>query len=128
MYKKLLVGLVLLSMFTLLLAACGIEKPASIGAGGPSVKMGTNAFLQASITVPKGKTLTLIDSAAAPHIIQNGSWVNGTAKTTTESGAPTLNMSFSGSDTQATPPFTTAGTFHIYCTIHSGMNLTVIVQ
>ena len=25
-------------------------------------------------------------------------------------------------------PFNTAGTFHLYCTVHQGMNLTVIVQ
>jgi hypothetical protein len=25
-------------------------------------------------------------------------------------------------------PFTTAGIFHIYCTIHQGMNLTIVVQ
>ena len=25
-------------------------------------------------------------------------------------------------------PFTTAGIFHIYCTIHRGMNLTIVVQ
>jgi len=25
-------------------------------------------------------------------------------------------------------PFTTAGTFHIYCSIHPGMNLTITVK
>jgi plastocyanin len=25
-------------------------------------------------------------------------------------------------------PFTTAGTYHIYCTVHQGMNLEIIVQ
>ncbi|MBA2286579.1 MAG: hypothetical protein H0W02_13970 [Ktedonobacteraceae bacterium] len=128
MYKKLLVGLALLSMLTLLLAACGIERPAPTSAAGASVKMGAAVFEQTSVTVPKGKAITIIDSAAVPHVLQNGTWTNGAAKPMTESGAPTLNMSFSGSDTQVTPPFNTAGTFHIYCTIHSGMNLTVVVQ
>lgn len=25
-------------------------------------------------------------------------------------------------------PFATAGVFHLYCTIHQGMNLTIVVQ
>jgi plastocyanin len=25
-------------------------------------------------------------------------------------------------------PFTTAGVFHLYCTIHQGMSLTIVVQ
>jgi len=25
-------------------------------------------------------------------------------------------------------PFTTTGVFHIYCTLHTGMNLTIVVE
>ncbi len=31
-------------------------------------------------------------------------------------------------DALAFGPFNVVGTFHIYCTVHPGMNLTVIVQ
>lgn len=31
-------------------------------------------------------------------------------------------------DSAAIGPFNTAGTYHLYCTIHQNMNLTVIVQ
>jgi plastocyanin len=31
-------------------------------------------------------------------------------------------------NTATVGPFTTAGTYHIFCTIHPGMSLTIIVQ
>jgi plastocyanin len=73
--------------------------------------------------------LTLIDDDAVPHIIQNGTWdASGTAKPAKEAGAPTVSQSFSGNDTHTIGPFSTAGTYHIYCTIHTNMNLTITVQ
>jgi plastocyanin len=47
-----------------------------------------------------------------------------------EYGAPVVNnMQFSGSDSSQTiGPFNTIGTFHLYCSVHLGINLTVIVQ
>ncbi|QBD77264.1 hypothetical protein EPA93_15190 [Ktedonosporobacter rubrisoli] len=46
-----------------------------------------------------------------------------------ESEAPAMNnMQISGNGSQITGPFTTAGTDHVYCSVHPGMKLTVIVQ
>lgn len=99
------------------------------GGNGTTVHMGTTNFLVSSITIPKGSKLTLVDDVQVPHIIQNGSWdASGTAKSTKEAGAPTVNDNFSGGDTKDIGPFTTAGTYHLYCTIHTGMNLTVTVK
>lgn len=99
------------------------------GGGGTTVHMGQTTFLVPSITIPKGSKLTLIDDAAVPHIIKNGSWdASGTAKPAKEAGAPTVNQNFSGNDTFTIGPFPTAGTFRIYCTIHTNMNLTIIVK
>ena len=127
-----------LALGSILLAACtrpGTSPIASTtpgssngGGGSTTVQMGLTTFLQSSITIPKGSMLTLVDTQAVPHIIQNGSWVNGAAQPAKESGAPTVNQSFSGNDTHQIGPFNTAGTFHLYCTIHLGMNLTVTVQ
>ncbi|MBA2285673.1 MAG: hypothetical protein H0W02_09330 [Ktedonobacteraceae bacterium] len=97
-------------------------------AGANTVQMGAANFTQTSITITKGSKLTLTDSVAVPHIIQNGSWVNGSAQTTKEAAAPTVNANFNGNDSQDIGPFTSAGTFHLYCTIHAGMNLTVTVK
>lgn len=91
------------------------------------MKMGLTNFEQPSVTLSKGSMLTLVDTQSVIHIIQNGSWVNGTAKPAKETGAPTVNQQFSGNDTHQVGPFNTAGTYHLYCTIHQGMNLTVIV-
>ncbi|MHB8599751.1 MAG: cupredoxin domain-containing protein [Ktedonobacteraceae bacterium] len=130
-----------LALGSILLAACtrpGVSTVASTtpgsssgGNGGGSsttVQMGLTTFLQSSITIPKGSMLTLVDTQAVVHIIQNGSWVSGTAKPAKETGAPTVNQQFSGNDTHQVGPFNTAGTYHLYCTIHTGMNLTVIVS
>ena len=127
MYKKLLFGVVLFGLCSILFAACAIVDTAS-QASGPTVDMGGTNFIQSSITIKKGDMLNLDDKAASTHIIVNGSWVNGTAKPAKEAGAPTVNQTYNGLDSAAVGPFTTAGTFHLYCTIHQNMNLTVIVQ
>jgi plastocyanin len=46
----------------------------------------------------------------------------------TEPGAPVMHGLDLKGGSVAIGPFTTAGTFHLYCTIHQGMNLTVVVQ
>jgi plastocyanin len=126
MHKKILIGLALFSLLTVSLAACGIKDLGN--ASGPSVHMNGTNFVQSSVTIHKGDMLTLIDDAASTHIIVNGSWVNGTAKPMVEPGAPTVNQQYIGNDSAPVGPFNTAGTFHLYCTIHQNMNLTVVVQ
>lgn len=126
MHKKMLIGLVLFGLLTVLLSACGIKDLSA--ASGPSVHMNGTDFVQTSVTIHKGDMLNLIDDAASTHIIVNGSWINGTAKPAVEAGAPTVNQQYNGNDSAPIGPFNTAGTFHLYCTIHQNMNLTVLVQ
>src|SRR5437763_655250 len=58
----------------------------------------------------------------------NGSWQHGTAAPAHEPGAPTVNnVQVNGTSIQI-GPFPTAGTYHLYCLVHQGMNLTIIVQ
>lgn len=96
--------------------------------GVPTVHMGASSFLQTSVTFPKGSKLLLVDDVAAVHIIANGTWQNGTPLTTSEPGAPSVNNVQINSGSIEIGPFTTAGTYHIYCKVHQNMNLTVIVQ
>jgi plastocyanin len=98
------------------------------GGGGTTVHMGSANFLVNTITIPKGSKLTLVDDVAVLHIIKNGMWENGNQKTTQEPGAPTVNVTFNGNDTKDIGPFSTAGTFHIFCTVHLNMNLTITVK
>ena len=130
--------LVILAIGSVLLAACtrpGTPSASSNGenkgggGGGNTVHMGNTNFLVSTITIAKGSKLTLIDDVAVPHIIKNGTWANGAQKLTQETGAPTVNLNFSGSgESHDVGPFTTAGTFQLLCTIHTDMNLTVTVK
>ena len=137
--KKLIAIFVALSVVTVLTAAsCGGSggsggTGAGTGAGtggGAGVHMGETTFLQPSVTISKGSSLTLIDDVPVLHIIGNGSWVNNVTKPAREPGAPVVNnLQFNtAGQSVAVGPFNTAGTFHLYCSVHLNMNLTVIVQ
>ena len=128
MVRKLCVLLVLSGVITLPLAACAIGGSASSTAKNP-VHMNDTNFVQASIKIKKGESLTLIDDAFTPHIVANGTWENGTAHPAREPGAPLIkDVQINGTSSQVFGPFTTAGTYKLYCTLHSGMNLTIVVQ
>jgi plastocyanin len=125
--KKSLVLLALLSLLVVFLSACSTGTPPS--ASTPTVHLKESSFAPDAITIQKGQTLTLVDDSSVVHIIQNGSWdSNGNQRPTTEAGAPQVDQQFNGNDTHTIGPFNTAGTFHLYCTIHTGMNLTVTVK
>jgi plastocyanin len=128
MYKKIVFGLVLFGLLSVLLAACAIVDTSTLNANLPTADMGGASFLKPSVTIKKGDMLNLVDQAASTHIITNGSWVGSTQKPAKEPGAPSINQTYNGNDSAPVGPFNSAGTFHLYCTIHPGMNLTVIVQ
>jgi plastocyanin len=108
------------------------STPASTASAVPSniatVHVGPNTFDQSSITIQKGSKLLIADTNGSFHILANGSWANGQPQHTQEAGAPTINNVSMNSGNVEIGPFTTAGTYHIYCTLHQGMNLTIIVQ
>lgn len=124
--KKLVAALAILCLVTLFAAACG----GSSGGGSNDVHMSATNFVQNSVTISKGSSINLIDDVAVTHIISNGSWVNGSPQPAAESGAPLVsNLQVnSAGQSQSIGPFNTSGTFHFYCSVHVGMNLTVIVQ
>jgi plastocyanin len=101
---------------------------ASLTNGIPTVHMNVVSFTQPSVTISKGSTLLLVDDVAVPHILANGSWQNGTATAANEPGAPSVSNVQVNASSAEIGPFTQAGTYHIYCTIHQGMNLTILVQ
>ena len=147
--KILAMILVALALGSILLAACsrpGIagsnpggggttttSTPSGGGGGGGgcatgTVHMGPSNFVQSCATVSKGSKLTLVDDVQVLHIITNGMWdSSGTPHPAKEPGAPVVpNLTISGGSAQI-GPFNTAGTFHIFCTVHVGMNLLVHV-
>jgi plastocyanin len=128
--KKLIAIFVALSVVTVLTAASCGGSGGSAGSGDTGVHMGETTFLQSSVTISKGSSLTLIDDVPVLHIIGNGSWVNNVIKPAREPGAPVVNnLQFNAAgQSMAVGPFNTAGTYHLYCSVHLNMNLTVIVQ
>jgi plastocyanin len=119
----------------LILVACGGARAESnnstVDTGGPGneVHMNDTKFVQDSITIRKGERITLIADTFMPHIISNGTWQNGAPKPAREPGAPAVDqVKIDGNDAGTIGPFDTAGTFQLYCTIHPGMNLTVVVE
>lgn len=127
MYKKLLVGFLVCSILTIMLAACAVYDEANVPQG-PEAHMAGASFLVSSVNIKKGDSLTLVDDSSAQHIIQNGTWNGNTPQPKTEPGAPHVDVTLNGNDSVTVGPFNTAGTFQLYCTIHPGMNLTVNVQ
>ena len=127
MLKKLFAILGLSCIITILLVACGSSNAS---AGPNPVHMSGTNFVQKSITIKKGESITLInDDLFGSHTIANGTWENGTAKPAREAGAPEIkDVKIGGNSSATIGPFTTTGIFKLYCTIHPGMNLTVIVQ
>src|SRR2546428_13452201 len=124
-YSLFVILVLLCILITLILAACS----AGTSSAPNQVHMNTTNFVSSSIDIKKGESIALIDDTLIPHTIANGTWENGTAKPARELGAPEVkDVQINGFSQDTIGPFTTTGTFHLYCTVHSGMNLTVAGQ
>jgi len=119
-----------MSLVALLVAANPQTSAASsTTTGEPTFHMGAVNFVQNVVLVPKGSKLLIINDTHVEHLLQNGSWTSsGTVVTTAEPGAPVLHNLDSTGGSLEIGPFNRAGIFHIYCSIHQGMNLTIVVQ
>jgi plastocyanin len=143
--KKIVIILLLCCAATVLIVACGgtgspggttTSTSTTVNTSGNSntsqssttVHMSYQTFVQTSVTIHKGSRITLVDDVAVPHAIANGIWDNNTARPLKETNAPLVNVQLKGNDQEVIGPFSAAGTYHLFCTIHPGMNLTVIVQ
>jgi len=149
-FKAVVMILAVLALGSILLAACvrpgtttttstgggstATSTPSGGGGGGGgncangTVQTGVSTFMQSCVTVAKGASLKIVPAVTSPHILDNGSWVNGNQQIAQEPGAPSVNNVSVTSSTVSIGPFTTAGTFHIFCTVHPNMNLTVEVK
>jgi len=115
---------------SLIIAANPQASAASTNPNGePVAHMAADHFVQNVVLVPKGSKLLIVDDGSIEHVLQNGRWdTNGTPHAGAEPGAPTLgNVDITGGSREV-GPFAIAGVYHIYCTLHQGMNLTIVVQ
>ena len=135
------VMLVVLALGSVLLAACSRPGVATGNGGGGSTPTSsasscasgtvhtlTTSFQESCVNVAKGSSLMVVPSAQSLHVLANGSWVGSNQQPMTEAGAPKVNNVQVTSSPISIGPFTTAGTFRIFCTVHPGMNLTINVK
>lgn len=110
--------------------ACGGTSSNVVSNNPNTVRLEGQSFATSSITISKGSTIAFLDDPnnGALHILvigQDGQQVS-------EQGAP----DFGGAGGQrvdigniwTSPPWNTAGTYHVACTVHPAMNLTVTVK
>ncbi|HEY1391428.1 MAG TPA: hypothetical protein VGF38_23010 [Ktedonobacterales bacterium] len=107
----------------------GASSAGTVRAGTQTVHLAAASFAPDIIALHKGDTLTIVDDGPVPHTITNGTWSSDNKPVPgVEPGAPIIKNVDLNNNTRAVGPFTTSGTYHIYCTIHPGMSLTIIVQ
>jgi len=94
-----------------------------------TVHLTANQFAPDIVALHKGDRLIIVDDGPVPHTLTNGSWSAGNQPVPgVEPGAPLVNNVALNNTTVTIGPFTTPGTYHLYCTIHPGMTLTIVVQ
>jgi len=125
---KKLVGIAILAIIITLLVAC--TNTSATPTNNPNtVKTEGGSFSVSSITIKKGSTITFVSDPnnGALHILVIGQ----NAQQESEKGAPDFQgasgVRIDVGDSWTTPPWNTAGTYHVACTVHPAMNLTVIV-
>ncbi|MDQ2902653.1 MAG: hypothetical protein M3Y81_03765 [Chloroflexota bacterium] len=126
-FASLIVGLIIGATFIGFISPPPATATATTN-GVPTIHMGAGGFDHPSITLSKGSKLLLVDDSAVVHVIFNGSWQNNTPRVTQEPGAPVVNGLTLSSNSVTIGPFNQAGTYHLLCTVHRGMNLTIIVH
>jgi plastocyanin len=136
--------LVILAFGSIVVAACARSGTAASGSSTPISSGGSTAtasncvsgpahtlattFKESCVMVAKGSNLQIIPSIQSFHNLENGSWVNGKQMPMKEAGAPTVNNVQVTNSPVSIGPFNVAGTFHILCTVHPNMNLTIVAQ
>src|SRR5215469_15975288 len=98
-------------------------------AGSATVHLTATRFAPAIVALHKGERLIIVDDGPVPHTLANGSWsADQRPVPAVEPGAPLVTNVALNNNTVTLGPFATPGTYHLYCTIHPGMTLTIVVQ
>jgi plastocyanin len=92
-----------------------------------AVGMGHEKFSEKTVTIHRGETLRFVNDSGWLHVIGPGD----DGRFGDEAGAPALGsrgafISESG-DSFTSGPWNNPGTYHITCSLHPEMNITVIV-
>jgi hypothetical protein len=121
------VGMFLVSLIVTTVPQKGAAT--SISTGEPAVHMTADNFAQNVVLAPLGSHLLIIADSSVEHILAYGRWdTSGAPHPLVEPGAPPLSQMVMTGGSMEIGPFMSAGVYHLYCTIHRGMNLTIVVQ
>lgn len=101
--------------------------PTSSGAE-PTVHAEGATFAPDAVRVPQGAKLKIVADSAITHSLDNGKWRNNVPVPEQQPGAPVVHNLMLSGNTVEIGPFTTPGIYDIYCTIHAGIDLMVVVQ
>ncbi|MDQ2836793.1 MAG: plastocyanin/azurin family copper-binding protein [Actinomycetota bacterium] len=94
------------------------------------IGMNQENFAQSKVTIPVGARLTFINNSHFLHLIAPG---QDAIMATSQKGIPALDGTYNthvseSGDQYTTGTWNTAGTYHLTCTLHPEMTLTVIVK
>ncbi|MCU1590484.1 MAG: blue (type 1) copper domain protein [Frankiales bacterium] len=120
----------------LLSAACGGSSTTSskastpaVTADGVTVNTGLLAFDPKTVNVKKGQTVTWVGGDNITHVLVEGDYkVGGDNLRTEQTDDKAFNLKLTKKGQQVSHTYSTTGTFTYYCTIHHGMNGTVVVS
>jgi plastocyanin len=126
--RRLLLGLLVAGVIAVGLFVPGLTSAFAVPKGPDVVGMVQTDFNRGTITLRAGQRLELVNNSNFLHVVTLG-W-NG--KIEPQRGAPRFG-GYSGLVTMPhgrvfwTPPWTTPGVYYVTCTIHTDMNLKVVV-
>lgn len=105
-------------------------KPTTPTKPGASVAIPLLSFTPATVTVKTGQTVTWTNGNNIKHVVVEGTYQldksSGLRTSEKDDGAFSLTVEKKGDVVSHT--YDKAGTFPYFCTIHKGMNGTVVVQ
>lgn len=118
----------------LLSTACASSSSgtaAEAEADGDGVRVGTAllAFDPKEVRVAKGQTVTWVGGDNITHVLVEGEYeVDNHGLRTEETDDKAFNLRLTKTGQKVSHTYDQAGTFTYYCTIHKGMNGTVVVS
>jgi plastocyanin len=102
----------------------------SAGTGGPAVQLKLLQFTPVDLTVKAGTAVTWRNAEPITHTVTSGEVTGVDESTGLRAGQSTdgrFDHELTGKGQSFTYTFTEPGTYSYYCSIHKGMNATVVV-
>ena len=119
----------------LLVLVAGCQSSGTAGHAAPLPTNGTTvstallAFTPGTVHISRGQTVTWIGGDNITHVLVEGTYrVGGDGLRTSQTDDHAFRLQLTSKGQAVSHTYDTAGTFTYYCTIHFGMNGTVVVS